>query len=108
MARQIAVALCALPFLALPAAADAIDGDWCFDDGRSLTIDGPQIRTPTGDELTGEYSRHAFRYVGAAGSEEEAHDVLMQLWSDDELRINRIVDGEDEPQEIWHRCKPIA
>lgn len=88
--------------------ADAIDGDWCAEDGRSMTIQGPHIHTPTGADIIGEYSRHAFRYIGATGSAEEAHDVRMQLWSDDELRINRIVDGESRPEEVWHRCKPIA
>jgi hypothetical protein len=40
-------------------------------DGRTLTIDGPQIRIPSGARrITGEYSRHAFRYVGPAGDPE--------------------------------------
>jgi len=108
MARQIAFALGALFLVTIPACADVIDGDWCADDGRTITIDGPQIRIPSGKQITGEYSRHVFRYVGPIGDPEEAHDVRMQQWSDDDLRINRIVDGEAWPEEVWHRCKPIA
>jgi hypothetical protein len=92
----------------MPARADALDGSWCSDDGRSLTIDGPKIRTPTGAKVTGEYARHSFRYVGSIGDPEEAHDVRMLLWNEDDLRIDRIVDGVKQPEESWHRCKPIA
>ncbi|GAB4350527.1 MAG: hypothetical protein Kow0026_06770 [Oricola sp.] len=97
-----------LSLLTGPARADAIDGTWCAGDGRSMTIDGPTIHTPTGDTLTGEYSRHAFRYLGAPGGAEEAYDVRMRLWSEDELRIDRLVDGIAQPQETWHRCEPVA
>jgi hypothetical protein len=43
-----------------PAKADAIDGDWCFADGRHFSIRGPRITTPAGRETQGDYSRHAF------------------------------------------------
>jgi len=108
MARLPFLAVIAFSFSAALAHADAIDGNWCAGDGRSLTIDGSSIHTPTGAELTGEYTRHAFRYIGEIGSAEEAHDVRMQLWADDELRIDRIVDGAPQPQETWRRCKPIV
>lgn len=45
------------------ARADAIDGNWCAEDGRTLTINGPRITTPAGSTITGDYSRHGFVYV---------------------------------------------
>lgn len=103
-------ALCVLlaGFYALPAKADAVDGDWCADDGRTLTIDGVNIRIPSGLEIMGEYSRHAFRYVGPAGDPEAAHDVRMFLSGDDVLRVERFIDGVEQPEEEWNRCNPIA
>ena len=49
------------------ALADAIDGDWCHADGRRLTINGPDITTPAGNKLKGNYDRHHFAYVVPAG-----------------------------------------
>ncbi len=37
------------------AAADVIDGDWCFPDGRRFSIRGPEILTPAGTRTTGNY-----------------------------------------------------
>jgi len=43
-----ALALAAGLLTAVPARADAIDGNWCAGDGRSMTISGPAIVTPGG------------------------------------------------------------
>ena len=40
-------ALAALMLPAAPALADRIDGNWCFRDGRSMSIDGLGIDTLT-------------------------------------------------------------
>jgi hypothetical protein len=53
MRRALAIAL-ALAGLVTAAHADAIDGDWCSADGRSLSITGPTIRTPGGATITGD------------------------------------------------------
>ena len=34
------------------ARADAIDGNWCADDGRVMTIEGPRILTPGGHRIS--------------------------------------------------------
>ena len=41
------------------ARADAIDGNWCGPDGRTLTIEGPRITTPGGTAMRGDHDRHA-------------------------------------------------
>ena len=82
-----------------PALADAIDGDWCHPDGRKLTINGPEIVTPGGTRMKGDYDRHHFNYVDAAGP------VAMVLQG--ELQMNlKPPAGADQ---TWRRCgKPVS
>ena len=48
------VAIAASLLCAVPRAwADKIDGDWCFEDGRHLSIAGPRIVTPLGSHIAG-------------------------------------------------------
>ena len=56
----------ALAMLAGPAVADVIDGNWCHSDGRRFTIRGPEIVTPGGKRMEGNYSRHWFSYTAPA------------------------------------------
>jgi hypothetical protein len=94
--------------LAGNARADAIDGDWCYKDGRSLSIDGAKIVTPGGKAHTGEYDRHLFRFTIPKGEDGAGSHVLMVLWSESEMRVWR---GQDKPvlregaPEIWRRCR---
>ena len=55
--------------VATPAFADRIDGEWC-NGTQSLQIEGPSIRTPGGNQITGDYSRHGFAYVVPANEPE--------------------------------------
>lgn len=90
-----------LAVAATPARADAIDGDWCSDDGRRLTINGPDIVTPTGKQLKGEYDRHHFSYVepGSSGT------VSMALISEIRMRLKPAAGDE----QLWRRCgKPVS
>ena len=93
----------------VPAFADRIDGDWCaLEGGKTLTIKGPWIRIPSGAEITGDYDRHAFRYMGPEGDPEAGQEIRMRIFSDDDMRLVRIVGGSPQPEEQWLRCKPIA
>ena len=90
-----------------PASADAIDGDWCFKDGRNLTIAGPKIRTPGGLTIAGDYDRHAFRYVVPAGEAGAGDRVVMLLMSEEMLRRWEAVDASGQTQgegAVWYRC----
>ena len=53
----------ALGATATPAFADAIDGEWCSEDGRHLSIQSPAIVTPGGTKMQGAYTRHSFNYT---------------------------------------------
>ena len=86
-----------------PAKADVIDGDWCDDAGRHLSIRGPTIVTPGGKEMQGQYTRHSFRYVVPANEPASGQDVEMLLRNETTVHL-RV--GPAALPEIWHRCKP--
>jgi len=105
MRRAAAIALVIATFAAAPQAlADAIDGEWCFKDGKNLKIEGPQIRTPAGIETTGRYSRHAFAYEPPEGDPDRGLVVVMDLLSEELMHLVRVKDGVASPVEEWRRC----
>jgi hypothetical protein len=85
--------------------ADAIDGNWCFADGRRLSIQGPELMTPGGKRMKGEYDRHAFAYVIPAGETDAGAKAFMVLIDDDtmllKLGAQPLSTGEGE---TWKRC----
>jgi hypothetical protein len=87
---------------ASPAWADAIDGDWCFDDGRHLSIEGPRIVTPLGSHTQGSYARHSFSYVVPAPEPAAGQTVRMRLLNEDSVDVS-LGGGAIE---TWHRCAP--
>lgn len=84
------------------ARADAIDGNWCSGDGKYLTIQGPQIVTPGGTRMEGDYSRHGFVYVVPAPEPGSGQKAVLSLVSD---QLVRYVLGAGTPSE-WKRCSP--
>ncbi len=105
MLRQArAAALSGMAYLGLAsgALADAIDGDWCFADGRHFSIRGQRITTPAGTTTEGDYSRHAFRYVIPDADPGAGTTVTMQLL--DELTV-RLQPRADAAPELWQRCE---
>lgn len=90
-----------------PARADAIDGNWCYSDGRSMSIDGPQIVTPGGKRMTGNYNRHAFTYVAPKGEPGAGSMINMILIDEDTLNLT-VGGSSAEPRkgkvQVWRRC----
>lgn len=90
------------------ASADAVDGDWCYKDGRNFNINGPKIITPGGQHHTGEYDRHGFEYVVPPGEQNAGKRVFMAQQSEELLYVWVGTDGQPRPQvepEMWGRCK---
>jgi cellulase/cellobiase CelA1 len=85
--------------------ADAIDGNWCADDGRVMTIEGSSIATPGGQQTTGDYSRHAFAYVVPAGEADAGTEIAMVLLNEQTVAVKA---GPAAPEEIWRRCDVIS
>jgi hypothetical protein len=108
-ARRIAAALAAAGTLALALAqtarADAIDGQWCLAVSH-FAIDGPNIVTPGGNRIQGNYSRHGFDYVVPASEPGAGSVIDMVLLNEETVRLTR--KGAAAAPEIWHRCRPTS
>jgi hypothetical protein len=100
IAVAILTSLC-LTWLAAPARADAIDGDWCANDGRRFSIRGPDITTPGGNAVRGNYRRHSFSYVAPQGEASPGAAIAMLL-----LNENQVAVQTGNATEVWLRCKP--
>ncbi len=94
-----------------PALADAIDGDWCFSDGRHISIDGPDIVTPAGTPTTGDYGRHSFLYTVPDAEAGAGRLVTMILLNENTVQLTTS-DGASgsarSPIQIWQRCFPVT
>jgi hypothetical protein len=86
------------------ARADAIDGNWCHADGRRLSIRGPQIITPGGLNMRGDYTRHSFVYIVPTGEPGPGEAVSMILLS--EYLMHARQGGNNAPVQVWNRCPP--
>ena len=78
-----------------PALADAIDGSWCSDDGRQMSIMGPSIVTPGGTRMQGAYTRHSFVYTVPPNEPGSGQEVSMRLLS--EIAVQVQVGPADRP-----------
>jgi hypothetical protein len=98
------IATLGFAMLAGPACADAIDGDWCHGDGRRFSIRGPEIVTPGGKRMEGNYSRHWFSYAVPAPEPGAGQTIFMTLADENtvHLRLGEAV----TTQETWVRCSP--
>ncbi len=101
IAGTVALGLVAAGLASIAAQADAIDGEWCAADGRRLSISGPAITTPGGARITGEYTRHHFRYVVPPAESGEGDTVEMSLRSEEEVWV---ITRPGASVEAWHRC----
>jgi hypothetical protein len=115
--RSLAVLLgfAVLASVLLPAGrawADVIDGDWCAkNDGRHLSIKGPEIVTPAGTRMEGNYTRHSFVYVVPQAEPGAGQTVAMQLINEEtvNLRMGKTAaDAAQAPVQVWHRCAPTV
>lgn len=98
--HRLALTLAATIASITPALADRIDGEWC-NGVASLQIEGPSIRTPGGNQITGDYSRHGFAYAVPANEPEAGTQIVMHLVSEEQMTLTK----KDKPDETWRRCK---
>ena len=88
------------------ALADQIDGDWCHE-GLHVEIIGPQITTPGGHTIIGEYTRHSFDYVVPDGENNAGGSVAMRQMNDDMVRVETKDAGGTALGEpvVWRKCQ---
>ena len=87
--------------------ADAIDGHWCYADGRLMSITGPRIVTPQGSEISGDYRRHFFTYHVPAAEPAAGTVVFMTQLNEQTIHVRRGADlatAETAAPETWRRC----
>lgn len=99
-AASVSLGLLLATWFCAAARADAIDGDWCFGEGKRLTINGPDIVTPGGAQLKGDYDRHHFSYVVPPSEPGAGATVAMVLQSEIQMRLKPPA-GEEQ---TWRRC----
>ena len=103
---KICAAALALAATAVPARADAIDGDWCQSDGRHFSIRGPDIVTPAGARMQGDYGRHFFSYRPPAPERGAGGAISMRLVNENTVHLT-YGDAAAAP-EVWSRCSPTT
>ena len=106
-----ALVIAGMALSASPAFADAIDGTWCFRDGRNMQISGPRIVIPSGAEILGQYSRHAFSYAAPQAGADAGATVSMVLVNESTIHLRRLGGASPTPLEafeVWRRCEVIT
>jgi hypothetical protein len=90
--------------------ADVIDGDWCAtNDGRHMSIKGPEIVTPAGTRMQGNYTRHSFLYVVPPSEPGAGQTVAMILVNEETVNLRQAASAAEAaqaPVQVWHRCAP--
>jgi hypothetical protein len=99
--RRATASVLMLALCATGALADAIDGDWCMG-AKTMSIRGPDIVTPGGQRMKGDYTRHSFSYVVPAGEPGAGEPVAMILRGEYLLHVRQ--GGQDAPLQEWRRC----
>ena len=74
-------------------------------DGRRFSIQGPQIVTPVGARLAGNYTRHYFSYVVPATELPAGQTIGMTLLDENTVQVRAGTEADATP-EVWKRCAP--
>lgn len=96
---------------ATPALADRIDGTWCLPNSRDrMTIDGPSVITPAGNEVTARYTRHAIEYDVPDGERPHQGRIHAEQLDENRIDVSRIRKVQKEPpaHDIWLRCEGVS
>jgi hypothetical protein len=92
------------------ALADRIDGTWCSPEGRSVSIDGPNVVTSRGNAVNANYNRHHIDYAIPAGEPDEGGTFRADQLNDNQIQVV-LIGASGEPKgdaEIWTPCKPVS
>jgi hypothetical protein len=71
-------------------------------------IRGPEITTPSGVTLKGNYHRHEFSYIAPPGDADAGTQIDLRLLSEEFMNLYRLKDGTPGEPELWRRCKVVA
>ena len=96
---------------ATPALADQIDGTWCKPNSNDrMSINGPRVITPEGNEVTARYSRHDIEYDVPEGERPVGGRIHAEQLDDNRIDVSRIKKDQKEPpaHDIWKRCRDMS
>lgn len=93
-----------------PSLADRIDGNWCSPEGRSISVDGPNVVTPGGRTITANYNRHHVDFEIPKGEPDSGNRFSADQLNDEEISVSiiRAGDAGADKAVIWRQCKPIS
>jgi len=93
-----------------PALADKIDGTWCSPSGKSISIDGSLVITPTGKTVVARYDRHHIDYEIPKGEPNAGGRLAADQLNEGQIRVSVVGKAKSEigSPEIWTPCKQIS
>lgn len=91
------------------ALADQINGIWCSPNGKSVSIDGPNVTTSSGNAVDANYNRHHIDYEIPSGELDAGSRFRADQLNDNQIQVVIVAAGgaAGEP-EIWTPCRPVS
>ncbi len=90
------------------ALADKIDGTWCSPSGKRISIDGPQVITPSGKTVVARYDRHHIDYVIPEGEPNAGNRFAADQLNEEQIRVSVVSEAKSQAPKIWTPCKQIS
>ncbi len=93
-----------------PVFADQINGNWCSASGKTLSINGSDVITPAGNQVSANHERHHIDYQIPAGEPNAGAQFSADQLNDNEISV-KIIKGTpsiEGKSEIWTACKPTV
>ncbi len=89
-----------------PAFADGLDGTWCSPNGQRISVDGPNVITPGGQQTTGAYSSKNFYFTLPAKEWNAGAVIWMELKSENTARVSTVSKTQNgpPPHGLWQKC----
>lgn len=87
-----------------------IDGTWCSPHGEVMSVTGPQIITPSGNEVTGRYGGDRVDYQIPKGERHAGGRIWAEQITDQRIRVTLIKIDQRGPgdHDDWLRCDPVS
>lgn len=92
------------------ALADKIDGTWCSPSGKSISIEGVRVTTPSGRTVIARYNRHHIDYEIPEGEPNAGDLFTADQLNEQQVRVSVVGEGKSDTDapEIWTPCKQIS
>ena len=84
----------------------AVDGKWCSDDGRTISVNGLTVVAANGLPAVGAYTEKAFYFAEPRADGRAGPEIWMEPKGPDAVRVSVVseVQKEPPPHDLWSRC----